>query len=235
MRSSLAVPKRGLSGKLFYAGELDDEGRGVVVAANVAGAATLVATANREAPKQALRDGVADFLVNSLDEALRILKNVLRKGETAAVCVALAPDAVEREMQERGVAPDLLRTDATIGAGDDRGRRGEAVQESGTKDPAFLTWRVASTLPKELARLDEIALECLGAEDWAARRWLRQAPRFLGRMAEGYRLLECDRAFAMRFAEEVRMRMKRGQIEVAVEIRTEFADGHEDHRLVPEE
>ena len=92
----------------------------MVVAANIAGAATLVATADRAAQRQAIRDGVADFLVNSLDEALRILKNQLRKRETVAVCVGLAPEAVEREMKERGVAPDLLRADARIAPCDDR-------------------------------------------------------------------------------------------------------------------
>ena len=59
------------AGSFFYAGELDEEGRALVVAANIAGAATLVATADRAAQKQAVRDGVTDFLVNSLDEALR--------------------------------------------------------------------------------------------------------------------------------------------------------------------
>ena len=68
-----------------------NQGRALVVAANIAGAATLAATADRAAQKQALRDGVADFLVTSLDEALRILKNQLRKRETVAVCVALRP------------------------------------------------------------------------------------------------------------------------------------------------
>ncbi len=98
-----------LGGKLFYAGELDGEGRALMVAANIAGAASLGATADAQARKQALRDGVADFLVTSLDEALRILKNEIRKRQTVAVCVAGAPQAVEQEMLERGVLPDLLR------------------------------------------------------------------------------------------------------------------------------
>ncbi len=46
--------------------------------------------------------------MTSLDEALRILKNEIRKRETVAVCVAAAPETVEREMLERGVLPDLL-------------------------------------------------------------------------------------------------------------------------------
>ena len=114
IQTALADRETGLGGKLFYAGELDGEGRALVVAANIAGAASLVATADRAAQKQAIRDGVADFLVNSLDEALRILKNQLRKRETVAVCLGLAPEAVEREMQERGVLPDLLRRDVRI-------------------------------------------------------------------------------------------------------------------------
>ena len=53
-----------------------------------AGAATLTASASAEAGKQAMREGVVDFLVTTLDEALRILKNEVRKHETVAVCVA---------------------------------------------------------------------------------------------------------------------------------------------------
>ncbi len=101
-----AHPETGLGGKLFYAGELDEAGRALLVAANIAGAATLATTADRAAQKQALREGVADFVVNNLDEALRILKNQLRKRETVSVCVALPPSDVEREMNERGVSPE---------------------------------------------------------------------------------------------------------------------------------
>src|SRR5208337_4073242 len=89
-----------LGGKLLYAGELDAQGRALLVAANIAGAASLAAVAEPVAQRQAIRDGVVDFLVNSLDEALRILKNEIRKRETVAVCVTLAPETVEREMLE---------------------------------------------------------------------------------------------------------------------------------------
>lgn len=95
----------GLGGKLLFAAELDERGRALVVAGNVAGAASLAASADAIAQKDAVRDGVADFLVTSLDEALRIVKNEIRKHETVAVCIGLAPDVVEREMLERGVLP----------------------------------------------------------------------------------------------------------------------------------
>ncbi len=62
--SPLAHSETGLGGKLLYAAPLDEEGRALLVAANIAGAATLAASADRDAQKQALRDGVADFVVN---------------------------------------------------------------------------------------------------------------------------------------------------------------------------
>ena len=87
-------PEPSLGGKLLYAGQLDEEARALLVAANIAGAASLAASADAAARKQFMRDGVVDFLVTSLDEALRILKNEIRKREPVAVCVALEPETV---------------------------------------------------------------------------------------------------------------------------------------------
>lgn len=149
IESPHADPEAGLSGKLFYAGELDHAGRALVVAANIAGAATLVATADRAAQKQALRDGVADFLVTSLDESLRILKNQLRKRETVSVCVALPLSQVDREMDERGVLPDLLRRDLSIAPFHEAlmPQKGEETELDLSKIPALVTWSVDSALP----------------------------------------------------------------------------------------
>lgn len=201
-----ADPESGLGGSLFYAGALDEAGRAPIVAANIAGAATLAASADRDGQKRALRDGVADFLVNSLDEALRILKNQLRKRETVAVSVGMEPATMEREMNERGVAPDLVRSDAEAGL-----------------HPALglVLWRTDSGRHNDLARLDEIALGCLDANHAAARRWLRLAPRYLGRMAQGVRLLAADGAFAEQFAE----RAARAEIEFSYEIRSYICGG----------
>jgi hypothetical protein len=216
--SPCADGESGLGGCLFYAGEMDEEGRALVVAANVAGAATLVASADRAAQKQAIRDGIADFLVTSLDESLRILKNQLRKRETVSVCVAMAPAAIEREMNERGVLPDLLRS-----AMDDTSR-------IGTESPALLTWSVASAPALWLPQLDAIALECLDADAWAARRWLRLAPRYLGRMAQGTRALAfaCSQEVASCFIEQVKKRVERGDIGVPVEVRWGDPHGREE-------
>jgi hypothetical protein len=235
VQNDLTDREAGLGGKFFYAGELDGEGRALVVAANIAGAASLVATGDRAAQKQAIRLGVADFLVNSLDEALRILKNQLRKRETVAVCLGAAPDAVAREMRERGVLPDLLRRDVPEPRIREAllFRKGAPEEIDFEKVPALVTWRVDSALPNALAQLDAIALECLEADAWASRRWLRLAPRFLGRMAKGLRLLDCNREFAARFCEQVRQRVDRSEIPVAFEIRSHFSGLQETFRYEP--
>jgi urocanate hydratase len=237
IESTAADRETGLGGKFFYAGELDEAGRGLVVAANIAGAATLVATADRSAQKRAIHDGIADFLVTSLEEALRILKNQLRKRETVAVCVGLAPEAMEREMQARGAQPDLLRPDAAAGQARAAHRREAATgTDAGRlKFPALLTWSVASAPAQWLPQLDAIALDCLDEGAWEARRWLRMAPRFLGRLAHGLRLLRCEREVAARFIERVRERVERREIRVPVEIQTSFKGRREEHRLTPGE
>ena len=191
-----------LGGKLLYAGELDREGRALIVAANIAGAASLAATAEPAAQKQAIRDGVADFLVTSLDEALRILKNQIRKRETVAVCVAAAPEAVEHEMLERGVLPDLLRPGAAATAefATFLSQGAQQIQPSALdENQTLLAWSVASAPAQWLPKLDAIALDCLEPEDAAARRWLRLAPRYLGRLSQNQRLLRCNTESAQKF------------------------------------
>jgi len=235
LETPLAHPETGLGGKLFYAGELDDAGRAFLVAANIAGAATLAATADPAAQKLAIREGVADFLVTTLDEALRILKNQLRKRETVAVCVALPPSAVESEMNERGVAPDLLRRKLRVPLL----HQALLIQESEetvrdlSKIPALVTWRLDSALPKEMDQLDESALDCLDADAWAARRWLRLSPRYLGRLAQGLRLLDTNREFAARFIDRVRQSVERNEITVTVEICSYFRGLRDEFRFAP--
>jgi len=217
--STLADRDIGLGGKLLYAGKLDDDARALIVAANIAGATSLTASADPEVQKQALRDGTVDFLVGSLDEALRILKNQLRKREPVAVCVALAPEVIEQEMRERGVLPDLVETDLPM----------KVEEASAPKETATVVWSVASAPAQWLPKLDATALDCLDPNAARARRWLRLAPRYLGRTAQSIRLLRCDSAFTTRFTERVRGQVERGEIGTAVEMQIRDADGTTRH------
>src|ERR1700761_5079623 len=100
-------PETGLGGKLIFAGDLGFASH-LLYAANVAGATSLAASSDPVAQRQAMRDGVVDFLVTSLDEALRILKNEIRKRQTVSVAVGLDPAEAVEQMLERGVLPHLL-------------------------------------------------------------------------------------------------------------------------------
>jgi urocanate hydratase len=210
-----------LGGKLLYAGELDRQGRALLVAGNIAGAASLAATADVAAQKQAVRDGVADFLVTSLDEALRILKNEIRKSQTVSVCVAASPHDIELQMLERGVLPDLLPPDfsraSRFSMSFGRGvRQIELVAPEDSR--TLLAWHVASAPAQWLPKLDSIALGCLDPSDGAARRWLRLAPRYLGRLAQGVRVLYCEREASREFVARVQAGVRCGEIGVEVRI-----------------
>ncbi len=194
-------PQHGLGGRLLWTGELDAAGCRMVRAANIAGAASLAATADAGVARQAMREGAIDFVVNSLDEALRILKNEIRKHQPVAVGITLAAEAVAAEMLERGVQPDLLRPvafGAAPGSAAFLAYGSHAVQEAALPaDNKF----VVVTLPGAAAQQDAWLLSQLPAEDHAAQRWLRLAPRYLGPQARRMRSLACDQATAARVAE----------------------------------
>ena len=214
-----------LGGSLLYAGELDAAGSALAAAGSVAGAASLAALEDGARQRQAMRDGVVDFVVTTLDEALRILKNSIRKREAAAVCVAQSARAVEREMAELGVLPDLLPPgDAFLPERRwflEQGAR-QAQAASVPEGQTVLMWSVAEEPVRWLARLDETARACLEASSdrgrGAALRWLRLSPRYLGRMARGARLLRCEMETARRFDERVRAQRADGTIAVPVEM-----------------
>jgi urocanate hydratase len=101
-----------LAGKLIVSGGMGGMGGAQPMAATMAGAAFLGIDVDPERIKKRLKTGYCDFMVNTLDEALRILKNAVRKKENVSVglvgnCADIIP-----ELADRGVVPDIL-TDQT--------------------------------------------------------------------------------------------------------------------------
>jgi len=101
-----------LSGKLIVSGGMGGMGGAQPLAATMSGAAFLGIDVDPERIKKRLKTGYCDFLVTTLDEALRILKNAIRKQENLSVglvgnCADIIP-----QLAERGVVPDIL-TDQT--------------------------------------------------------------------------------------------------------------------------
>jgi hypothetical protein len=80
---------------------------GAPAAVSIAGGATLAIDSDAAAMKAAMRAGYLDFVVNSLDEALRALKNEVRKRRPLSVGLIADVDATLAEMIERGVQPDF--------------------------------------------------------------------------------------------------------------------------------
>jgi urocanate hydratase len=102
----------GLEGKLIISGGMGGMGGAQPLAATMAGAAFLGIDVDPERIKKRLKTGYCDFMVNTLDEALRILKNALRKKEAVSVGLIGNCADVVPELAARGVLPDLL-TDQT--------------------------------------------------------------------------------------------------------------------------
>ena len=82
------------------------------LAATMTGAAFLGIDVDPERIKKRLKTGYCDFMVTTLDEALRILKNAVRKKENVSVGLVGNCADVIPELAERGVVPDIL-TDQT--------------------------------------------------------------------------------------------------------------------------
>jgi urocanate hydratase len=101
-----------LAGRLLVTGGMGGMGGAQPLAGTMNGAAVLCIEVDPERIKRRLRTGYCDVMVNSLDEALRILKNAVRRREATSVGLVGNCADVLPELVRRGVVPDLL-TDQT--------------------------------------------------------------------------------------------------------------------------
>jgi urocanate hydratase len=97
-----------LAGRLIVSGGMGSAGGTQPLAATLEGAAFLGIDVDAERITRRIRAGYCDFCVNSLDEALRILKNAVRQKQPVSVglvgnCAEIIP-----ELARRGVVPDVL-------------------------------------------------------------------------------------------------------------------------------
>ncbi|HXW62282.1 MAG TPA: urocanate hydratase [Candidatus Acidoferrales bacterium] len=101
-----------LSGKLIASGGMGGMGGAQPLAATLNGAAFLGIDVDPERIKRRVKTGYCDVMVNNLDEALRILKNAVRRREATSVGLVGNCADVIPELARRGIVPDLL-TDQT--------------------------------------------------------------------------------------------------------------------------
>lgn len=193
----------GLGGKLLYCGEPDAAGSNLLRAANIAGAASLAASADAAALRRAMHEGALDFVVTSLDEALRILKNEIRQKRPAAVGVTLAPEPLLDEMVERGVQPDLLPPEQAempvprqFGDFIARGARTVEAQHL-PEGKSYNILPIPADWKQPASAFDALLLDCVAPEDFVDRRWVRLSPRYLPAACRRMRLVVCDVAMVL--------------------------------------
>lgn len=151
--------------------------------------------------KKALRRGEIDFVIDTLDEAIRALKNEVRKKRPLSVALIAEVDATLAEMMERGLQPDMFLT---------RGAWPSAVQpllDAGLQyfdtelevDPAQDAVRPAMTIhgeqhyeyfiptatPTRLREADARVLRLLPRDEAVRRRWIERASHYLRSATDG--------------------------------------------------
>ncbi|MGD0962756.1 MAG: urocanate hydratase [Candidatus Acidiferrales bacterium] len=154
-----------LKGKLIVSGGMGGMGGAQPLAATLNGAAFLGVDVDPEHIKRRVKTGYCDVMVNDLDEALRILKNAVRKREATSVglvgnCAAIIP-----ALARRGVVPDLL-TDQTsahdpIGGYIPLGLSVEEAAELRRKDPGAYRKRALESIAQHVEGM--LALQKLGS------------------------------------------------------------------------
>jgi len=201
-----------LEGRLLLRSVFDADGVSVVVAAGIAGAAALCVDASAETLREGLRAGLCDFVVRTLDEALRILKNELRRGLPVSVCLAADPEACMGEMLVRGVQPDLVSAESSAGRGwpavfAERGATVLARAPAPDAETSLLWWSIAQDAVRSMPRIAALAAEALDpgrADTGARRRWLEGAPRYSGRSFGARQCLRMTAGESAAFTERVR-------------------------------
>jgi hypothetical protein len=230
-----------LAGRLLLIDGLGNEGDALLIAATIAGAASLVLETGTEAVRHCVRNGIVDFAVTTLAEALRILKNEVRKRQPIAVLLEREPLSVLAEMVERGAQPDMLRwtapDPALKGHLDTMRERGawslpsscatsadSPSPDSGGGDPRAndsqtdVCWRAGEGGTAVLRQLDLLAGQILPADDLERQNWIARAPRYLSRALRLERCVAMTERESSAFLAEVEERAQQGALAAWVEI-----------------
>jgi urocanate hydratase len=171
-------------------------------AVSIAGGTSLLLDPDTAAVKSVFRAGGVDFVVNTLDEALRILKNEIRKHRPVSVALEGAVQPVLMEMRERGVLPDLhvsvgetAENEVQLGAENLWLAREGAVLVSSARLEAWLMERgwyevvLECATTAEMRKLDARLLALLPETDAKRRTWLQRIGHYQRIVAGGTRVV----------------------------------------------
>jgi urocanate hydratase len=179
------------AGKLVFACGQGVLATGLPAAVSIAGGTSLVLDPNTAAVKSVFRQGGVDFVVNTLDEALRVLKNEIRKHRPLSVALEGEVQPALAEMRDRGVLPDLQVSigDAESG-GEELGiERLRLTSEGGVVAPSALLqewlaergWSeivLERAMTAELRELDARLLALLPEGEAQRRTWVQRIAHY---------------------------------------------------------
>ena len=193
-----------LAGRLIACVGFALEGAELALATTISAGAFLGIDPSSDRLKAAVRHGSCNFMVNTLDESLRVLKNELRKKNALSVGLLGDPSAILPAMVERGVQPDLVADTASSDNVAAVSRCRPSLQQliergAGSIDtpaaklsPAAglveVVWTASSMA--DLRHMDTLALQQLPPDDTIRRRWLQQAPGCFHRQRPLQRVLD---------------------------------------------
>jgi hypothetical protein len=183
-------------GKLILNIGLTDQS--IPLASTIAGAVCLSLEPDPATARNALRTGACDFVVNSLDEALRAMKNEVRQAKPLSVGLQGNQSQILNEILKRGVAPQLV-TNLTHPKSRQAFRTQGAPLLNGDEAATLLTsiaqqnhWTAhdfPQPTPAALKSFDLHATTLLDPNDTLRRTWLAAAPRLFPRETPPHRAL----------------------------------------------
>lgn len=217
-----------MGGKFVASSSISGSRAALPLAATMNGAAFLGIDADSERIKRCVKTGYCDVMVNSLDEALRILKNAVRKHEGASVGLLGNPADVISEMASRGVVPDLLiaaesqdsvAPNALQGAMRSLKSMGSLILSPLSSNEAFgsICCVALSGEPTDIQRIDRLLVDLFPGDEPLSR-WIRTLQRRLrhqGLPARTYRLNSEQR---VRFGIAVNRLVATGELKTPVVI-----------------
>lgn len=217
-----------MGGKFVASSSMAGSRVALPLAATMHGAVFLGIDANSERIKRCVKTGYCDVMVNSLDEALRILKNAVRKHEAASVGLLGNPADVIPEMASRGVVPDLLsaaenQENATPNVLQDGIRALGALGSilltslSSSEASGSIHCVALSGEPTDIQRIDRLLVELFPGDEQLSR-WIRTLQRRLrhqGLPARAYRLSADQR---VRFGSAVNRLAANGEVKAPIVI-----------------
>jgi len=200
----LVVRHESWAGKLVFACGEGASATGLPAAVSIAGGTSLLLDPDAAAVKAVFRQGGVDFVVNTLDEALRVLKNEIRKHRPLSVALKGDVQSLPVEMAERGVLPDLqieiIDPNANAAAGPSHRQCLQRLQENGMKSLCLQTGSHGVVVPSEeaaawlsqlewdetlfevdnnvAARTTDALIEMLPPSDHIRRNWMERISKY---------------------------------------------------------